>query len=102
MDRSSYPDPDYVLGQAMLTLHMQAMRTTRATYLFESRWNPQPRPARSAAPNNSQELLEHHLIRQTVITAQRRAVLDLRAGEIEDEIWRQIERDLDLEELRMG
>jgi CPA1 family monovalent cation:H+ antiporter len=49
-----------------------------------------------------QELLEHHRIRRAVIDAERAAVLELRErGELDDEVWRQIERDLDLEELRM-
>jgi monovalent cation/hydrogen antiporter len=56
-------------------------------------------PADGAA---DQELLEHRLIRRAVIEAERAAVLDLRGrGEISDEVWRRIERDLDLEELRM-
>ena len=49
-----------------------------------------------------QELLEHRLIRRAVIDAERGAVLRLRErGELNDEVWRRIERDLDLEELRM-
>jgi monovalent cation/hydrogen antiporter len=49
-----------------------------------------------------QELLEHYIIRRAVIDAERAAVLELRQrGELDDAIWRQIERDLDLEELRM-
>jgi Na+/H+ antiporter len=49
-----------------------------------------------------QELLEHHLIRRAVIDAERATVLELRGrGEIDDAVWRKIERDLDLEELRM-
>ena len=49
-----------------------------------------------------QELFEHRLIRREVIDAERAAVLELRRrGEINDEAWRRIERDLDLEELRM-
>jgi CPA1 family monovalent cation:H+ antiporter len=49
-----------------------------------------------------QELLEHRQIRRSVIDAERDAVLSLRQrGEITDEAWRRIERDLDLEELRM-
>ena len=49
-----------------------------------------------------QELLEHHRIRRAVIDAERAALLNLRErGEIDDAVWRQIERDLDLEELRM-
>jgi len=58
----------------------------------------EPSPGEEA----DQELREHHLIRLAVLGAERRAVLDLReSGEIDDEVWRQIERDLDLEELRM-
>lgn len=48
------------------------------------------------------ELLEHRRIRQAVIEAERAAIARLRDdGEITDEIFRRIERDLDLEELRM-
>jgi CPA1 family monovalent cation:H+ antiporter len=56
----------------------------------------------ASSADEEQELLEHHLIRRAVLGAERRAVLDLKeSGEIEDTVWRQIERDLDLEELRM-
>jgi CPA1 family monovalent cation:H+ antiporter len=49
-----------------------------------------------------QELLEHRLIRRAVIDAERAAVLDLRRrGQIDDRTWRRIERDMDLEEIRM-
>src|SRR5205823_1933700 len=49
-----------------------------------------------------QEMLEHRQIRRSVIDAERDAVLNLRQhGDISDEAWRRIERDLDLEELRM-
>jgi Na+/H+ antiporter len=49
-----------------------------------------------------QELVEHKLIRQAVIEAERNAVVDLRdRGIINDEVLRRVERDLDLEELRM-
>ena len=42
------------------------------------------------------------MIRRAVIDAERGAVLRLRErGELNDEVWRRIERDLDLEELRM-
>lgn len=51
---------------------------------------------------SDQELLEHHLIRRAVLGAERAAVLELRErGEIDDAVWRIIERDLDLNELRM-
>jgi CPA1 family monovalent cation:H+ antiporter len=49
-----------------------------------------------------QELLEHRQIRRAVLEAERQAVLDLRRrGALDDEAWRQVERDLDLESLRL-
>jgi Na+/H+ antiporter len=49
-----------------------------------------------------QELLEHRQIFRGVLDAERQAALDLRdRGVISDQILRRIERDLDLEELRM-
>jgi CPA1 family monovalent cation:H+ antiporter len=49
-----------------------------------------------------QELIEHQKIRRAVIDAERATVLELRdRGEISDEVRRRLERDLDLEELRM-
>jgi CPA1 family monovalent cation:H+ antiporter len=53
-------------------------------------------------PAADQELLEHRQIRRAVIDAERDAVLAMReSGAINDEVWRRIERDIDLEELRM-
>ena len=49
-----------------------------------------------------QERMEHEEIQTTVINAQRAAIIELRdAGEINDATLRTIERELDLEELRM-
>jgi len=49
-----------------------------------------------------QEMLEHRAIRHAVIEAERGAVLELRdGGQINDEVLRRVERELDLEELRM-
>ncbi|MBI2773414.1 MAG: Na+/H+ antiporter [Chloroflexi bacterium] len=49
-----------------------------------------------------QELLEHTAIRRAVIEAERASAFDLHdRGIIDDEVLRRIERDLDLEELRM-
>ncbi|MEO5951980.1 MAG: Na+/H+ antiporter [Chloroflexia bacterium] len=65
----------------------------RASHLTEDEENPE---------HLDQELVEHHLIRRAVIEAERTAVLELRArGEIDDEVWRHIERDFDLEDLRI-
>jgi len=49
-----------------------------------------------------QERIEHEQIQRGVINAQRTAVIELRdGGEINDETLRVVERELDLEELRM-
>jgi monovalent cation/hydrogen antiporter len=49
-----------------------------------------------------QELIEHRAIRHAVIEAERDAVLELRdTGQINDDVLRSLERELDLEELRM-
>ena len=48
------------------------------------------------------EELEHSQIRRELIEAERRAAAELHErGVIDDEILRRLERDLDLEELRM-
>jgi CPA1 family monovalent cation:H+ antiporter len=55
-----------------------------------------------AASTAEQELIEHRAIRHAVIEAERDAIIDLRdRDEINDDVLRRIERDLDLEELRM-
>jgi Na+/H+ antiporter len=56
------------------------------------------------APGNEaeQELVEHRQIRSDVIDAQRDALAAMRdRGAIDDDVLRSIERDLDLEEIRM-
>jgi Na+/H+ antiporter len=56
------------------------------------------------APSNEaeQELVEHRQIRSEVIDAQRDALLAMRdRGAIDDDVLREIERELDLEEIRM-
>ena len=56
------------------------------------------------APGNEaeQELVEHRQIRSEVIDAQRDALREMRdRGAIDDDVLRNIERDLDLEEIRM-
>ncbi len=58
----------------------------------------------TGAPESSaeRELVEHRQIRRSVIDAQREAVLLMRErGAIDDDVLRSIERELDLEELRM-
>ena len=47
-------------------------------------------------------MIEHQKIRRAVIDSQRAAVLDMRnQGTIDDQAWRKVQFDLDLEELRM-
>ena len=74
----------------------------RASHLHElhsSELDGDGRPLSEAA---EQEVLEHGLIKRAVIDAERQAVLELRQlGTIGDEAWRRVERDLDLEELRL-
>jgi CPA1 family monovalent cation:H+ antiporter len=56
----------------------------------------------SAGTGEDRELIEHREIRRTVIDAEREALLRLRAeGEVNEEVLRDLERELDLEERRM-
>ena len=62
-----------------------------------------PTGAEGPRDESELELLEHHEIRNAVLTAEREAIIQLRdAGVIGDEVLRRIERDLDLEALRTG
>src|SRR5262249_29910716 len=57
---------------------------------------------RAAADGHDRELIEHREIRRTIISAERGALLRLRAaGEIDEQVLRALERELDLEERRM-
>ena len=59
---------------------------------------------RTEAPTTAaeQELIEHREILQSITDAQREALLRMRdTGAVSEEAFRRIERDLDLEELRM-
>jgi CPA1 family monovalent cation:H+ antiporter len=79
---------------------LQAQYNHRASHLGHDHESDADGLANTEAAE--QELVEHHRIRRAVIDAERAAVLELRErGELDDEVWRQIERDLDLEELRM-
>jgi monovalent cation/hydrogen antiporter len=51
---------------------------------------------------SEQELFEHRQIRSAVVDAEREALLQMRErGAVTDDVFRRVERDLDLEELRM-
>jgi monovalent cation/hydrogen antiporter len=87
--------------------HLPLIDTLRSQYVHRATHLGAPQSSEDGSvvtldPDAEQELLEHRLIRRAVIDAERGAVLRLRdRGELNDEVWRRIERDLDLEELRM-
>jgi CPA1 family monovalent cation:H+ antiporter len=87
--------------------HVPLIDTLRAQYEHRlSHLGPHTDDADGHVPamnaEAEQEMLEHRAIRHAVIEAQREAVLQLRdAGQINDEVLRSVERELDLEELRM-
>ena len=79
--------------------HIELIDQLRDRYTHRARHDEQHHEDGGAA---EQELLEHGLIRREVIDAERQAALDLRdRGVITDDVLRRIERDLDLEDLRM-
>jgi CPA1 family monovalent cation:H+ antiporter len=81
---------------------LRAQYGHRATHFDELRSHEIDADGRPLAEAAVQEMLEHGIIRRAVIDAERNAVLELRQrGEIGDEAWRRVERDLDLEELRL-
>jgi CPA1 family monovalent cation:H+ antiporter len=61
-----------------------------------------PEPSADAGAGQSEERHEHLAILGVVIAAQRETVIQMRdAGEIGDDVLRRVERELDLEELRL-
>ena len=81
---------------------LKAQYGHRASHLEELRSDAVDEDGHPLSQAAEQELLEHGQIRRAVIDAERQAVLELRQlGEIGDEAWRRVERDLDLEELRL-
>jgi hypothetical protein len=55
-----------------------------------------------ATGTEDQEAIEHREIQRTIIGAERETLLRLRAeGAIDDDVLRNLERELDLEERRM-
>jgi CPA1 family monovalent cation:H+ antiporter len=89
-------------GHLPLIDALRSQYAHRATHLGESRLSDDASNGQVRDAEAEQELLEHRFIRRAVIDAERGAVLRLRdRGAIDDEVWRRVERDLDLEELRM-
>jgi CPA1 family monovalent cation:H+ antiporter len=81
---------------------LKAQYGHRASHIGELRADGLDGDGQPLSRAAEQELLEHGQIKRSVIDAERQAVLELRQrGEIGDEAWRRVERDLDLEELRL-
>jgi CPA1 family monovalent cation:H+ antiporter len=79
--------------------HIELIDQLRDRYAHRARHDEKHHEDGDAA---EQELLEHGLIRREVIDAERQAALQLyERGVIADDVLRRIERDLDLEDLRM-
>ena len=78
--------------------HLELVDALRAQYSHRATHHEPDKPE----SESEQELIEHRQIRRAVIDAEREAVLRMREdGAISDEAYRRVERDLDLEELRM-
>jgi CPA1 family monovalent cation:H+ antiporter len=81
--------------------HLELVDSLRAQYEHRSR-DIERHTAEGPADEAEREQLEHRIIRSAVIDAERAAVAELQeTGAIRDEVYRRVERDLDLEELRM-
>lgn len=82
--------------------HMELIDTLRAQYSHRTRHAELRQDRAEEDEDAEQELLEHRQIRLAVLNAERESLLNLRErAAISDEIFRRVERDLDLEELRM-
>lgn len=82
--------------------HLELIDNLRAQYEHQTRHAVIRQDPDESEEAEEQELLEHRQIRMGVLTAEREALLALRdRGAISDHIFRRVERDLDLEELRM-
>jgi CPA1 family monovalent cation:H+ antiporter len=85
--------------------HLPLIETLRSQYAHRLSHLAEPLSGDGAAapdPDAEQEMLEHRKIRRAVIDAERAAVQQLvERGAVHEAVQRRIERDLDLEELRM-
>ena len=80
--------------------HHPLLDQLRGTYAHRSEHLQRQHDAE--ADEEDRELIEHREIRRTVIDAEREALMRLRAaGEVSEEVLRDLERELDLEERRM-
>ena len=82
--------------------HLELIDRLRAQYDDRTRHARIRKHPEERNEEAEQELIEHREIRVSVLEAEREAILTLRErGAISDEVYRVVERDLDLEELRM-
>jgi monovalent cation/hydrogen antiporter len=81
--------------------HRPLLEQMRETYRHRAE-HIDPQRQSESPDGDDRELIEHREIRRTVLDAEREALARLRAeGEITDEVYRDLERELDLEERRM-
>jgi Na+/H+ antiporter len=81
--------------------HRPLLDQLRETYRHRSEHVEHQRDA-AEGDGEDRELIEHREIRRTVLDAERETLSRLRAeGEVGDEVLRELERELDLEERRM-
>jgi CPA1 family monovalent cation:H+ antiporter len=82
--------------------HLELIEALRVQYGHRARDSDLHAGGDGTLDEAQQEIFEHRRIRVAVIDAEREALAILRdAGSIRDDIFRRVERDLDLEELRM-
>ena len=81
--------------------HLPLIETLRVQYQHRSQHLDELHHA-GPETDAEKELYEHRLIRRAVIDAERETIIRLRdTGAVDDDVFRAVERDLDLEELRM-
>ena len=89
-------------GHLPLIDTLRAQYAHRVSHLEDPAQRTDGQPVADTASEAEQELIEHRAIRRAIIDAEREAIIDLRdSGVIGDDVLRRLERDLDLEELRM-
>ena len=89
-------------GHLPLIDTLRAQYSHRASHFDDTVQLTDGRTGSRLPSDAEQELIEHRAIRRAVIDAERAAIIELRErGDISDDVWRRVERDLDLEELRM-
>jgi CPA1 family monovalent cation:H+ antiporter len=82
--------------------HLELIQNLRSNYQHRTQHELQRKHDGEHDEESEQELIEHRRIRSAVLDAERESLLTLRErGAISEEVHRVVERDLDLEELRM-